>query len=86
MKKEVFIIGDSMIKYADGKEVSRNKLVKVRSHPGAAIDDFIHYVRRTVRKKANMIITHLISKLHCLVLFTETTMISRINLMRPIES
>ena len=48
VKKEVFIIGDSMIKYVNGREVSRNDSVKMRSHPGATTDDFIDYVRRTV--------------------------------------
>ena len=40
VKKEVFIIGDSMIKYVNGREVSRNDSVKV-SHSGATTGDFI---------------------------------------------
>ena len=47
-----------MIKYVNGREVSRNDSVKVRSHPGATTDDFIDYVRPTVRKKPNLIIIH----------------------------
>ena len=48
-----------MIKYVSGREVSRNDSVKVRSHPGATTDDdFINYVRPTVRKKTNLIIIH----------------------------
>ena len=58
IKKEVFIIDDSMIKYVNGREVSRNNPVKVRSHPGATTDDFIDYVRSTVRKKPNSIIIY----------------------------
>ena len=58
VKKEVFIIGDSMIKYVNGREVSRNNSVKVRSHPGATADDFIDYVRPIARKKPNLIIIH----------------------------
>ena len=57
VKKEVFIIGDSMIKYVNGREVSRSDSVKVRSHPEATTDDFIDYVR-TVRKKPDLIIIH----------------------------
>ena len=34
VKREVFIVGDSMIKYVNGREVSRYDSVKVRSHPG----------------------------------------------------
>ena len=51
VKKEVFITGNSVIKYVNGREISRNDSVKVRSHPGATTDDFIDYVRPTVRKK-----------------------------------
>ena len=41
VKKEVFIIRDSMIKYVNGQEVSRNDSVKVGSHPGATTEDFV---------------------------------------------
>ena len=58
VKKEVLIIGDSMIKYVNGRGVSRNDSVKVRSYLGATTDDFIDYVRPTVRKKPNLIIIH----------------------------
>ena len=47
-----------MIEYVNGREVSRNNPVKVRSHPGATTDDFIDYVQPTVRKKLNLIIIH----------------------------
>ena len=30
----------------------------MRRHPGATIDDFIDYVRPTIRKKPNLIIIH----------------------------
>ena len=44
VKKDVFIIGALMIKYVNGREVSRNNPVKVRCNLGAATDDFIDYV------------------------------------------
>ena len=47
-----------MIKHVNGREVSRNNPVKVRSHPGVTTDDFIGYVRPTVRKKPNLIVVH----------------------------
>ena len=50
----VFIISDSMINYVNGREVSLNISVKVRSHPGATVDYFIDYVRLTARKKPNL--------------------------------
>ena len=56
--REVFIIGDSMIKYVNGRAVSRNDSVKRRSHPGVTTDEFIDYVQPTVRKKPTLIIIH----------------------------
>ena len=47
-----------MIKSENGREVSPNNSVRVRSHSGPATDDFIDYVRPTVRKKPNLIIIH----------------------------
>ena len=58
VKKEVFFIGDSTIKYVNGREVSSNNSAKVRSRSGAATDDFIDYVRPTICKKLNFIIIH----------------------------
>ena len=58
VKKEVFIIGESMIKYVNGRDVSRNNSVQVRNHPGAKADDFIDYAQPIARKKPNLIIIH----------------------------
>ena len=58
VKKKVFVVGDSVIKYVNGQGVSRNDSVKIRSHPGATKDDFIDYVRNAVGKKPNLIIIH----------------------------
>ena len=35
------IIGDSMLKHVNGREVSRRDSVKIRCHPGATTDDII---------------------------------------------
>ena len=43
-------MGDSMVKYVNGRDVSRNNLVTVRSHLGATTDDFTDYAHPTVRK------------------------------------
>ena len=56
VKKEAFIIGDSMINYR--WEVSCNNSVKVRHHPGETTGDFTDYVRPTVCRKPNLIIIH----------------------------
>ena len=57
-KKEIIIVGDSMIKHVNGHEVSRDNSVKIRYHPGATTDDIIDYVRPTAHKKPDMIIIH----------------------------
>ena len=50
-KKDIVIIGDSIIKYVNSREISRSSSVKIRSHPGATTEDLIDYVRPTARKK-----------------------------------
>ena len=55
-KKEILIVGDSMIKHVNGREVCRNNLVKIRCHPGAKIDKTTDYVRPTAHKKPDIII------------------------------
>ena len=57
-KKEIMIVGDSMIKNVNRREVSRDDPVKIRCHLGATTDDIIDYVRPTARKKSDMIIIH----------------------------
>ena len=46
-----------MIKHVNGREVSRDKSVKIRCHPGATTD-IKDYVRPTARKKPDMTIIH----------------------------
>ena len=57
-KKDIVIIGDSMIKYINGREISRSSSVKIRSHPGATTEDLIDYVRPTARKKTKMMVIY----------------------------
>ena len=40
-KKEIMIVGDSMIKHVNGREVFRDDSVKIRFHPGATTDDIM---------------------------------------------
>ena len=41
-KKNIVIIDDSLIKYMNGREISRSSSIKIRSHPGATIEHLIH--------------------------------------------
>ena len=52
------IVGDSMIKHVNRRELSRNDSVKIRCHPVATTDDITDYVRPTARKKPDMIIIY----------------------------
>ena len=45
LKKDIIIIGDSMIEYLNGWGTSRSSSVKIRSYPGATTEDLIDYIR-----------------------------------------
>ena len=47
-----------MIKYVHGPEISRSSSVKIRSHPGATVEDLIDYVRPTAQKNPEMMVIH----------------------------
>ena len=47
----VYILGDSMIKPVNGRNVSDYMNAKVRSHPGATTEDLTDYVKPIARKK-----------------------------------
>ena len=53
-KKEIMIVGYSMIKHVNGHEVPRDDSVKIRCHLGAMTDDITDYIR----PRYDMIITH----------------------------
>ena len=55
-KRETAIIVDSIIKHVNGREVSRVKSVKTRSHPAATTEDLIDYTKPIARKKPDMVI------------------------------
>ena len=58
-KKDIVVIGDSIIKYVNGREIPRSSSVKTRSHPGATTEDLINYVRAIAqKKKIKMIVIH----------------------------
>ena len=54
----VHILGVSMIKHVNGRNVSDSMNVKVRSHPGATAEDLVDYVKPIERKKPKMLIIH----------------------------
>ena len=48
-KKQVLIVGDSMLNAIDEKELRRDAFVRVRNHPGATIQDLIDHARAHTR-------------------------------------
>ena len=40
-KKDIVIIDDSLIRYMNGREISRSSSIKIRSHPGATTKHLI---------------------------------------------
>ena len=50
------IVGDSMIKHVNGREISKDDSVKIRCHLCTTTDAIIDYIRPTARKKPDMII------------------------------
>ena len=54
----VLIIGDSMIGGIDERKLKQYR-VKVRSHPGACVDDFYDYIAPVLKKKPKYIILHI---------------------------
>ena len=47
-----------MVKYMNGREISRSSSVKIRSHLDATTEDLIDYVRPTARKNPKMMVIH----------------------------
>ena len=49
-KDSVIIVGDSMIKHVNGRNISRSQRVKFRPNPGASTHDLLDYVKPIMRK------------------------------------
>ena len=48
-KKQVLIMGDSMLNCIDEKDLRRNAFVRVRNHPGATVEDMGDHIRAHTR-------------------------------------
>ena len=45
VKRSIVVIGDSIIKNVNGRDVSRGDSVKIRPHPGASTEDLIDHIK-----------------------------------------
>ena len=57
-KKNIFVVGDSMLKNITGSGISMDHTVKMRPHPGATIVDMIDYIKPELCHKPDIIILH----------------------------
>ena len=57
-KDSFIIIGDSMIKHVNGRDISRSHTVKVHPNPGASIHDLMDYVKPATQKKRKALVIH----------------------------
>ena len=61
-KDSVIIVGHSMIKHVNGRDISCSHKVKVRLNLGASIHDLVDYVKPAMRKKPKALVIHTSTK------------------------
>ena len=47
-----------MVKHITGPGISKNDQIQVKTHPGAATEDIIDYIKPTIRQKPDIVIIH----------------------------
>ena len=57
-KKEVFIVGDSILKNLQGRKISRSAKVKVSLFPGCTTMDMRDHIKPILRKNPDAIVIH----------------------------
>ena len=57
-KKNIYIVGDSMLKNITGSGLSKDHTVKIRPHPGATTVDMIDYIKPELCHKPDIVILH----------------------------
>ena len=58
VKNKIVVIGDSIIKNVNGRDVSRGDLVKTRLHPRTSTEDLIDHIKPTILKKIDIVVIH----------------------------
>ena len=58
VKKNIIVIGDSIIKNFNGKDVSRGDSAKIRHHPGASTEDLTDYIKPAILKNPEIVVIH----------------------------
>ena len=55
VKKNIVVIGDSIIKNVNGRDVSRGDSVKIRRYPGASTENLIDHTKPAIRKNPEIV-------------------------------
>ena len=58
VKKNIVVIGDSIIKNVDAMNVSRGDSVEIRPHHGASMEDLIDRTKPSIRKNPDIVVIH----------------------------
>ena len=58
VEKNIVVIGDSIMKNVNGRDLSRVNSVKIRPHPGASTDDPIDHIKPAIRKNPDIVVIH----------------------------
>ena len=57
-RRDILIIGNSILKHITGPGISKNDQIQVKSHPGATTDGIIDYINPSIRQKPDIVIVH----------------------------
>ena len=58
VKKNIVVVGDSIIKNVNGRDVSRGDSVKIRPHPWASAEDLNDHIKPAIRKNPDIVVIH----------------------------
>ena len=56
--KNIVVIGDSIIKIVNGRDVSRGDSVKIRTHPWSSKEYLTYHIKRAICKNPDTLVIH----------------------------
>ena len=55
----VIIVGDSIVKYLTGSEISKKNYIKIKANPDVTTEDIFDYIKPSILKKLDVLLVHL---------------------------
>ena len=55
----VIIVGDSIVKYLTGSEISKKNYIKIKANPDVTTEDIFDYIKPSILKKPDVLLVHL---------------------------